>query len=416
MQTDSVSIASIDRALATGFRTLRFPAAIEARFEQDTGPARARYLAISAAILLSLNIFYIWRDRTVIGDVYSLALFVRFGIIIPLGFLGCVIVWRTRRAWLREGLDAALVVFVIGALLYVYTKSRSPLAAHVHYSLVVLLIFPNIIQRLRFWYALTASVMAIVLCSVALPYIEAMPGSAVYGAVLTLLTATGLTLIANWQFEHEERRLYLINLREVLVSEQLSNLNRELSAASVLDPLTGLGNRRRLDQFVQALWVARHGSHGPVAFLMVDIDFFKSFNDAYGHQAGDDCLKVVAATVSAQLRTAKDLAVRYGGEEFLIVLPDTDLEAAIQVAECIRSAVERCAITRPHAETGDVVTVSIGAAVVSPDDTESSMGAIAAADSAMYAAKARGRNRVWPSSTTPLSGEAGTDGAKRLDA
>lgn len=416
MQTDSVSIASIDRVLATGFRTLRFPAAIEARFEQDTGPTRSRYLAISAAILLSLNIFYIWRDRTVIGDVYSLALFVRFAIIIPLGFLGCVIVWRTRRAWLREGLDAALVVFVIGALLYVYTKSRSPLAAHVHYSLVVLLIFPNIIQRLRFWYALTASVMAIVLCSVALPYIEAMPGSAVYGAVLTLLTATGLTLIANWQFEHDERRLYLINLREVLVSEQLSNLNRELSAASVLDPLTGLGNRRRLDQFVQALWVARHGSHGPVAFLMVDIDFFKSFNDAYGHQAGDDCLKVVAATVSAQLRSANDLAVRYGGEEFLIVLPDTDLEAAMQVAECIRSAVERCAITRPHAETGDVVTVSIGAAVVSPDDTESSMGAIAAADSAMYAAKTRGRNRVWPSSTTPLSGEAGTDGANRLDA
>ena len=396
MQDEPVSIASVDRVLAAGFRMLRFPPALEARFEKDTGRSRSRYLAISAAILLSLNVFFIFRDREVIGDVYSLALLVRFGIVVPLGYAGCLIVWTNPRPWLREGLDAALVVLVVGALLYLYLSSRSPLAAHAHYSLVVLLIFPNIIQRLRFWYALTASTTAIVLCAVAIPHIEAMPAAAVYGAILTLATVTTLSLIANWKFEHDERRRYLLDLRERLLGEQLSDINRELSAASVLDPLTGLGNRRRLEQFVQALWLARRGRRGPVAFLMIDIDFFKSYNDEYGHQAGDACLKIVAEITAQQLRAGKDLAVRYGGEEFLIVLPDTELNDAIAVGERIRSQIERRAIARPHAPSGDVVTVSIGVATVSPDETEDSSAALGIADAAMYAAKQQGRNLVWP--------------------
>ena len=103
---------------------------------------------------------------------------------------------------------------------------------------------------------------------------------------------------------------------------------------------------------------------------MIDIDYFKNFNDEYGHQAGDACLKIVAEIAKRQLRAGKDLAVRYGGEEFLFVLPDTPLGEAIQVAERIRSAIERRALERPHADTGDVVTVSIGVSIVSPDDTD----------------------------------------------
>ena len=331
-----------------------------------------------------------------IGDVYSLALFVRLGIIVPLGLAGCAVVWCNPRPWLREGLDAAIVVFILGALLYVYTSSRSPLAAHVHYSLVILLIFPNIIQRLRFWYAVSASVLAIAICAVAIPRIEAMPASAVYGAILTLTAAAAMSLIANWQFEHDERQRYLVNLREILLGENLTEINRGLSAASVHDPLTGLGNRRRLDQFVETLWLARHVKNETVAFLMIDIDYFKGLNDEYGHQAGDASIKIVAEIAKHQLRAGKDLAVRYGGEEFLIVLPDTSMDEAIQVAERIRSAIERRAIARPHADTGDVLTVSIGVSIVSPDETENCFAAIAAADAAMYTAKQQGRNRVWP--------------------
>lgn len=99
MQDEPVSIALVDRVLAAGFRTLRFPSALEARFEQDTGLARSHYLAVSALIILALNVLFIVRDRAVIGDVYDLAVIIRFGIIIPLGFVGCVIVWRNPRPW-----------------------------------------------------------------------------------------------------------------------------------------------------------------------------------------------------------------------------------------------------------------------------------------------------------------------------
>ncbi len=396
MQDNTVSVLSVERVLATGFRALRFPPAIEARFEADTGLARSRYLALAGAVALILNAFFLLRDWTIIHDVFTLALIVRLGVVEPLGLTACALVWTNPRPWLRELLAVTSILIAVGAFLYLYASSDSPLAPHAQYALVVVLIFPNIIQRLRFWYALAGPTVALTLCAVVIPHIHAMPSPVAYGVILTMTAATVLSLIANWQFEHNERRLYLLNLRETLIGEDLADANRELSAVSVVDPLTGLGNRRRLDQFVEALWLARRGKHGPIAFLMIDIDFFKSFNDEYGHQAGDECLKAVAAIIQQGLRRSRDLAVRYGGEEFLAVLPDTDLGEAVNIAERIRASIEGRAITRPPRETGSVVTVSIGAAVVWPDDSPSSMPGIAAADAAMYVAKEHGRNCVWP--------------------
>ena len=397
-----VSIADIDRLLASEVRPFAFPAGLESRFETDTGLARSHYLATSGAIALSLNVLFLMADYIVLPDVFKLAIFIRLGVVDVPGFAACAVVWRNPRPWLREALDAGTVVLAAAGFLALYLASRSPLVVHAHYALVLVLIFPNIIQRLRFPYAVACSAAVIALCAAAIPHIESMPGPAAFFAILTLTTAAVLSLHANWRFESDERRRYLEHLREILVGEQLAAINRDLSAASVMDPLTGLGNRRRLDQFVDTLWLAGRGRHGPVGFLMIDIDFFKSFNDEYGHQAGDECLKAVAALIQQQLRPGRDLGVRYGGEEFLVVLPDTDLTEAIALAEGIRAAIERRAISRPPAATGEVVTVSIGAAVVRPDDTETSAPGIAAADAAMYAAKQHGRNCVWPPLTKPV--------------
>lgn len=391
-----LSVADIDRLLALHIRPAVFPAPLEGRFEQDTGAARARYLALSGAIALSLNVLFLAADSIMLPDVFWLAIVIRLGVVDLLGFAACVVVWRNPRPWLRENLDAGTVILAAAGFLVLYIASQSLLVVHAHYALVLVLIFPNIIQRLRFPYAVTCSAVIIALCAVTIPHIHAMPGAAAFFAILTLATAAILSLVANWRFEQDERRRYLEHLREILIGERLAGINRELSAASVLDPLTGLGNRRRLDQFVDALWLARRGRHGPVAFLMIDIDFFKSFNDEYGHLAGDECLKAVAALIQQQLRPGQDLAVRYGGEEFLIVLPDTELAEATEIAERFRAAIESRAIPRPPAETGNVVTVSIGAAIIRPDDSATSAPGIASADAAMYAAKQHGRNCVWP--------------------
>lgn len=169
----------------------------------------------------------------------------------------------------------------------------------------------------------------------------------------------------------------------------------EIERASKHDALTDLGNRHFLSERLDELWAKGDASVSPVAAIMLDIDYFKAFNDGYGHIAGDACLKRVAASMSSELRGGDGLAVRYGGEELLVLLPKTDMTQAIQVAERIRRSIETLGI--PHNGNGahGVVTASLGVAA-GPVSTMSPQEIFAGADAALYAAKRDGRNRVWP--------------------
>lgn len=396
MPSSAITTADIDRTLASGFRWLRFPAPIEAKFEADIGARRSRFLLVTGAVTLAMFQLFLVRDYLLLGDVFRESLIFRVGIITPLTLASFAVLWRNPRPWIRESMEAVLTVLIGGGLLYLIYLSDSPLAGHAHYSMLLVLVFPNIIQRVRFWYATTASVIVVVMYAVAIPHIRFMPDNAIFGAVLTLAMTTLLSLITNWKLEAEERRAYLMTLREELRSRQLMNVNEELNAISMLDPLTGLANRRRLEQFVDALWSAPQTSSKPVVFMLFDIDHFKPFNDRYGHQAGDACLKMVAETLQEELRGGTDLAVRFGGEEFLVVLPDSDMTDGVRTAERIRAAIERRAIAHIASPTAAVVTVSIGVAVARPDMKITISEAIATADRALYSAKQHGRNCVWP--------------------
>jgi diguanylate cyclase (GGDEF)-like protein len=393
MPSSAITIADIDRVLAGGFRWLRFPAPIEARFETDIGARRSRFLLVTGAVTLVLFQFFLVRDRLLLPDMFNEAIIFRVGIITPLTLATFAVLWRNPRPWIRESMEAVMTVLIAAGVLYLIHSSHSPLAEHAHYSMLLILVFPNIIQRVRFWYATVASIIVVVMYATVVPEIRSMPDEAIFGAVLTLAMTTLLSLVTNWKLEIEERRAYLMTLREELRSQQLMNVNEELSAISMLDPLTGLANRRRLEQFIDALW---NSSLKPVTFMMIDIDHFKRFNDRYGHQAGDACLKMVVETLQEELRHGTDLAARFGGEEFLVVLPDSDLADGIRAAERIRGAVERRAIAHITSPTASVVTVSIGVAVVRPDAKITVAEAIAAADRALYSSKQHGRNSIWP--------------------
>ncbi|HXW65851.1 MAG TPA: diguanylate cyclase [Burkholderiaceae bacterium] len=169
----------------------------------------------------------------------------------------------------------------------------------------------------------------------------------------------------------------------------------EVEAAAQHDALTDLANRHLLNARLKELWQNGGDGVSPLAVIMLDIDHFKLFNDRYGHVAGDACLKRITACVSAELRNADDLAVRYGGEELLVILPGTDASTAIRIAERIRRSVEALAI--PHEALGArrIVTLSCGSAAA-PVSAVSAAELIAAADAALYAAKRNGRNQVWP--------------------
>jgi len=160
------------------------------------------------------------------------------------------------------------------------------------------------------------------------------------------------------------------------------------------DGLTGLANRRHFDESLDKEWKRALREKDPLSIIMCDIDFFKAFNDLYGHQSGDDCLLAVARVLEAALRRPLDVAARYGGEEFVVVLPGTDREGALAVAGSIRSSIEALAIPHASSSAAPVVTISLGVASVVPATDSAAAEMLAAADQALYRAKGEGRNRV----------------------
>ena len=176
-------------------------------------------------------------------------------------------------------------------------------------------------------------------------------------------------------------------------TQQLEEANRRLEALSYTDPLTNLSNRRAFDEALDVEWRRGVRSKKPIALLMIDIDHFKSFNDTYGHPAGDSCLVSVAAALGSVVRRAADTLARYGGEEFVALLPETDAPGVSAIAERMRAAVEALNIPNARAVSGRV-TVSVGHAALVPNAAGGVATLMAAADVALYQAKRGGRNRV----------------------
>lgn len=180
------------------------------------------------------------------------------------------------------------------------------------------------------------------------------------------------------------------DLQKALV--ELESANQQLAALSVTDQLTGLYNRRYFDMHVEDELRRCVRSHLPIAVVVLDIDHFKRINDSYGHLFGDECLQKVAQVMSQHTQRPGDVAVRFGGEEFVMLLPGTDLQGAIQVAESIRQAVARIALH--YQSTKITLTISIGVLVKIPQTGDTVDLLLEAADAALYQAKENGRNRV----------------------
>lgn len=184
-----------------------------------------------------------------------------------------------------------------------------------------------------------------------------------------------------------------VNQDLVQAKNELETANRRLQELSASDALTGVANRRGFDAAIDAEWRRAYRAGSEIALMMIDIDHFKAYNDWYGHQAGDACLKKVAQTLAAGLHRVGDFVARYGGEEFVAILSGTDVRKAAELAERLRRNVQDLAIAHEASSTADVVTISIGVASALPRES-SPASLIAAADRALYVAKREGRNRV----------------------
>jgi diguanylate cyclase (GGDEF)-like protein len=189
------------------------------------------------------------------------------------------------------------------------------------------------------------------------------------------------------------QRIDAMSRRLQEMSAQLSAVNRELEALSRQDALTRIANRRWFDAYLAQELRRGARDKSELSLILVDVDYFKRYNDLYGHPAGDECLKRVAGALASACRRPADLAARYGGEEFAAILPDTPLEGATVIADAMRVAIGTLALPHTGSEVAGVVTISQGIAALVPGQDTSASELIERADRALYAAKQKGRDR-----------------------
>lgn len=180
--------------------------------------------------------------------------------------------------------------------------------------------------------------------------------------------------------------------------EQLMRLQKELEELSFKDGLTGIANRRRFDSLFNVEWASARRTQKPISLMMIDIDFFKQYNDHYGHIRGDDCLKAVAQALSDVAARPRDFLARFGGEEFALVLPETDARGAEHIAARCREAVLAQKIPHESSTVADAVTVSIGVGTMTPSAEDEPLTFLEDVDRALYRAKQSGRNSLVVSS------------------
>ena len=183
-------------------------------------------------------------------------------------------------------------------------------------------------------------------------------------------------------------------LQQSQLYKQLEAANLALQHLATIDGLTAIANRRRFDEYLDQQWHQMGRAHAPLSLILCDIDFFKLYNDTYGHPGGDECLQRVASVLRSGVRRTPDLAARYGGEEFAVILPSAHAAGALHVAEAIQAGVRALQIVHAQSNVSQWVTLSLGVTTTIPGPDSSPARLIAAADQALYQAKAQGRDRI----------------------
>lgn len=235
-----------------------------------------------------------------------------------------------------------------------------------------------------------------------------------FATLLLRLAATVLVLWAGWRYsrrlqaelaEQVRLRAEVTQAKEALEDKvrqrtaELEAANHQLETLSATDGLTGLANRRRFDSYWAQEWqrAARQGTS--LAVIMLDVDHFKAYNDHYGHQQGDACLRTIGDVLRTTVRRAGELAARYGGEEFVVIMPGATVQKAQETADSILTAIREARMAHARSPVALVVTISLGVAAGTPGATDDREHLIKAADVALFEAKHQGRNRVMMSSS-----------------
>jgi diguanylate cyclase (GGDEF)-like protein len=374
-----------------------FAPQMEAAFQQARLPKRIARFQESILLGCFLYNIFLFPDYQCMQPQFALCLWVRLGICTPLAVLFLLAITRAGRA-LREFIFAfAAIPPTIGVIyLYNYTARMQGCAVAV---VVLMMLFAINALRPDFRYACFFTPLLTFGYSI---YLAATPllDKPIAGLYIAIAWAVaGLSLLSCYRLEVDERIAYLLHLRIEEQNATLERVNEELTQISLIDPLTGIPNRRAFNNEFRGVWDLSLCKAQSLAVLMIDLDHFKVINDVHGHEYGDIALCVVAHTMADALRAECDMLARYGGEEFIALLPNQTLESAQNIAQRLCDTVRLAPLPLGKMGAKVQVTISIGVAAVLPTQNTRAADLLRAADVSLYKAKANGRDCIHPALT-----------------
>jgi diguanylate cyclase (GGDEF)-like protein len=357
------------------------------------GGAQLRWLIVLGGLDLSALLL----DRVAAVLHFELAATLRLAVVLPLVLGGIALCLRGASMRLQSVAAAAATVALATVVTAIGQFAPEPFATR-YMMAAQFLIFGSPLFAALPWratwimtVAATAAFSVIVGSGLRFP-----PAGANLDLVMFCIVTAGLALSLRRRKDRQLAEIFDMRRIDWSRASELRKANHSLSVLSHTDPLTGVFNRRYLDEIIDRL-AASIAPNAGYGVLMIDVDRFKLLNDCGGHPEGDRCLRLIASAIQRGLRSSDDTVVRYGGEEFTVVLPDADLGETLAVAERLRSAVADLRFQHPGLEPGNFVSVSIGAYAASLD--EPMTDALHRADAALYNAKRSGRNRVAASAS-----------------
>lgn len=373
---------------------LTLPARLEAAFRDQFRNDAARLIPAATILMLLVYIVAFLVEYQVAPEATDISW--RPRLLAAMATVAVLLVSRHARRWLQPAV-AGMALVAAGIHLYLGLSIDHPLQNAYFYIPFLAILLLGSLFRIQLYWALPTSLA--ILGALAVTLFSLSHFSDTEALVIMAFTTCGtvMSLFGQYFFERLQRQHFLSDRVLHLHRSELHAANRSLESQATEDGLTGAVNRRgmdvRLSNLLHNMQHQARGAPDSVAVLLFDIDYFKQYNDTYGHQAGDECLKAVAEVPKAMVQRATDFVARYGGEEFVIVLGGTRLRDALVFAERMRARIERLGIPHRNSKSNNVVTISIGVACTA-EGIDSAEQLIHLADEALYQAKGAGRNRV----------------------
>ncbi len=370
------------------FRPL--PRVLRAAFDADTRRARSRKACVIGLVGAAVGIGFYPTLAAIAPTVLPSLNRLFLGLAVPVTLLSSLLVLLDLPPRVRELVLAVPSMLSSAVITCLFIWSQEPITEMFVTGMILMMLFATVTMQLRF--EICVLTVAVIMALFAAGVQSAPNLKQTYRHALDVIGVgcAAYMLVANWRIETEQQHNYVLTLRERQRRHALAQQNLALNALAWSDALTGIANRHAYESWLQSSWANARQAGETLGLITIDVDHFKSYNDYYGHPAGDRCLREVADCLREQLRGTTDLLARVGGEEFAVILPRATPDICGQVAARLRDAVAALGVRNLGRGQGAIVTVSCGCASGMSDVA----ALCAAADSALYSAKQAGRHRV----------------------